>query len=100
MHSVSSGKLLFLQDFLSKFSKYVLGFARVDLQMIEINFSPFPAIYVIFHCGNPYEGRLPFFQRFPVKQRFGQAVAEGRVRYLSAEGRVRYLFAEDGGDAH
>ena len=23
---------------------------------------------------------------------FGQAVAEGRVRYLSAEGRVRYLF--------
>jgi hypothetical protein len=25
---------------------------------------------------------------------FGQAVAEGRVRYLSAEGRVRYLFAE------
>jgi hypothetical protein len=29
---------------------------------------------------------------------FGQAVAEGRVRYLSAEGRVRYLFAE-GGDA-
>jgi hypothetical protein len=40
-----------------------------------------------------HEGRLPFFQRFPVKQRFGQAVAEGRVRYLSAEGRVRYLFA-------
>jgi hypothetical protein len=32
------------------------------------------------------EGRLPFFQRFLVKQRFGQAVAEGRVRYLSAEG--------------
>jgi hypothetical protein len=25
---------------------------------------------------------------------FGQAVAEGRVRYLFAEGRVRYLFAE------
>jgi hypothetical protein len=25
---------------------------------------------------------------------FGQAVAEGRVRYLSAEGRVCYLFAE------
>jgi hypothetical protein len=25
---------------------------------------------------------------------FGQAVAEGRVRYLSDEGRVRYLFAE------
>jgi hypothetical protein len=24
---------------------------------------------------------------------FGQAVAEGRVRYLFAEGRVRYLFA-------
>jgi hypothetical protein len=46
-----------------------------------------------------HEGRLPFFQRFPVKQRFGQAFAEGRMRYLSAEGRVRYLFAE-GGDAH
>jgi hypothetical protein len=25
---------------------------------------------------------------------FGQAFAEGRVRFLSAEGRVRYLFAE------
>jgi hypothetical protein len=25
---------------------------------------------------------------------FGQAVAEGRVRYPFAEGRVRYLFAE------
>jgi hypothetical protein len=25
---------------------------------------------------------------------FGQAVGEGRVRYLFAEGRVRYLFAE------
>jgi hypothetical protein len=37
-------------------------------------------------------------QIFPVKQIFGQAVGEGRVRYLSAEGRVRYLFAE-GGDA-
>jgi hypothetical protein len=40
-----------------------------------------------------HEGRLPFFQIFPVKQRFEQAVAEGRVRYLSAEGRVRYLSA-------
>jgi hypothetical protein len=38
---------------------------------------------------------------------FGQAVAEGRVRYRSAEGRVRYLSAEgrvrylfaEGGDA-
>jgi hypothetical protein len=29
---------------------------------------------------------------------FGQAVAEGRVHYLSAEGGLRYLFA-DGGDA-
>jgi hypothetical protein len=55
-----------------------------------------------------HEGRLPFFQRFPIKQRFGQAVAEGLVRYLSAEGRVRYLFAEgrvrylfaEGSDAH
>jgi hypothetical protein len=50
---VSSGKLLFLQDFYSKFSKNVLGFAKVDIQMIKINFSQFPAIYVIFHCGNP-----------------------------------------------
>jgi hypothetical protein len=25
---------------------------------------------------------------------FGQAVAEGRLRYLFAEGRVRYLFTE------
>jgi hypothetical protein len=41
-----------------------------------------------------HEGRLPFFQRFTVKQRFGHAFAEGRVRYLSAEGRVRYLFAK------
>jgi hypothetical protein len=41
-----------------------------------------------------YEGRLPFFQRFTVKQKFGQAVAEGRVRFLSAEGQVRYLSAE------
>jgi hypothetical protein len=41
-----------------------------------------------------HEGRLPFSQRFTVEQRFGQEVAEGRVRYLSAEGRVRYLFAE------
>jgi hypothetical protein len=40
-----------------------------------------------------HEGRLPFFQTFPVKQRLGQAVAEGRVRFLFAEGRVRYLFA-------
>jgi hypothetical protein len=54
-----------------------------------------------------HEGRLPFSQRFTVKQRFGHAVAEGRVRYLSAEGRVRNLFAEgrvrylfaEGGDA-
>jgi hypothetical protein len=77
MHSVSSGKLLFLQDFLSKFSKHVLGFARVDLQMIKIHFFPFPAIYVIFLCGNPWAGH-------------GQAFAEGRMRYLFAEG----------GDAH
>ena len=38
--------------FLSKLSKIVLGFARVELQMIKIKFFQFPAIYVIFHCSN------------------------------------------------
>jgi hypothetical protein len=65
MHSVSLGKLLFLQDFLSKFSKNVLGFARVDLQMIKINFPNFQqsmsSFIVVIH-----EGRLPFFQKFPI----------------------------------
>jgi hypothetical protein len=44
---VSSSKLLFLQDFLSKFSKNVLGFARVDLQMFVSKFCSFPAISLL-----------------------------------------------------
>ena len=38
--------------FSSKVPKIVLGFARVELQMIKIKFFQFPSIYVIFHCSN------------------------------------------------